>query len=137
VSLALEVRGFLGQIEPWLRSGWVIPARRPSLYPNLLLSKTPSFFARIDEIKKEFGLYEMVGGLANEKSMLFNLSAGQVDQDFHCDTSANIEDDLRPVLAAQKELRGVFFRTVWPQISGADGMASPVVGSKSLETTMI
>ena len=108
-ELGLEVRGFLGQIEPWLRSGWIIPARRPSLYAKLGAFEDPVFFARVEEIKREFGLYEVFGRLTLNKSIPLTLASGQIGQEFHYNTSANLEADLKPALAAQRELRSAFF----------------------------
>ena len=32
-EMGFEVRAFIAMIEPWLRSGWKIPTKRPCLYP--------------------------------------------------------------------------------------------------------
>ena len=33
-ELGIEIRYFLARVEPWLRAGWKILARRPELYPE-------------------------------------------------------------------------------------------------------
>jgi hypothetical protein len=69
-ELGLEIRAFLGQVEPWLRSGWKIPSRRPSLYPQGTSFYDPVFFQRIDEIKNKYQLAEQGGRLTPQKSSL-------------------------------------------------------------------
>ncbi|MEF3192078.1 MAG: hypothetical protein K6347_05985, partial [Campylobacterales bacterium] len=32
-EMGVEIEFFLASVEPYLRSGWKIPARRPQLYP--------------------------------------------------------------------------------------------------------
>lgn len=65
-EFGFEVRVFLGAVEPWLRNGWSIPARRPELYPPGAAFADPEFFAEIDRLKQHHGGTEV----------LFNLSFG-------------------------------------------------------------
>lgn len=63
-EFGFEVRYFLGAIEPWLRNGWMIPARRPELYPPRSAFSDADFFGHIDRLKQRFSCTEV----------LFNLS---------------------------------------------------------------
>jgi hypothetical protein len=63
-EFGFEVRFFLGAVEPWLRNGWSIPARRPELYPPGAAFLDPVFFAHIDELKDRFGGTEVLLGLS-------------------------------------------------------------------------
>lgn len=65
-EFGFEVRFFLGAIEPWLRNGWMIPARRPELYPSGTAFADAEFFGHIDRLKQSLGGTEV----------LFNLSFG-------------------------------------------------------------
>jgi hypothetical protein len=65
-EFGFEVRFFLGAVEPWLRNGWMIPARRPELYPPGAAFADAEFFGHIDRLKQRFGCTEV----------LFNLSFG-------------------------------------------------------------
>lgn len=50
-----EVRAFLGQIEPWLRSGWQILAKRPDLYPPGTAIFDAAYFAQESALMKKYG----------------------------------------------------------------------------------
>jgi hypothetical protein len=63
-EFGFEVRIFLGAVEPWLRNGWTIPARRPELYPPGAAFADPEFFSHIDNLKQRFGGTEVLFGLA-------------------------------------------------------------------------
>jgi hypothetical protein len=63
-EFGFEVRIFLGAVEPWLRNGWSIPARRPELYPPGSAFADPEFFAEIDHLKRRHGGTEVLFGLA-------------------------------------------------------------------------
>jgi hypothetical protein len=79
-EFGFEVRIFLGAVEPWLRNGWLIPARRPELYPPGSAFADPEFFAEIDRLKQRHGGTEVLFGLA------FGTSS-RPWADFHLDTS--------------------------------------------------
>jgi hypothetical protein len=63
-EFGFEVRIFLGAVEPWLRNGWSIPARRPELYPPGSAFADPEFFAEIDRLKERHGGTEVLFSLA-------------------------------------------------------------------------
>jgi hypothetical protein len=63
-EFGFEVRVFLGAVEPWLRNGWSIPARRPELYPPGTAFADPEFFAEIDRLKQRHGGTEVLFNLA-------------------------------------------------------------------------
>lgn len=63
-EFGFEVRFFLGAVEPWLRNGWSIPARRPELYPPGAAFADPEFFAHIDDLKRRYGGTEVLLGLS-------------------------------------------------------------------------
>lgn len=107
-EMGLEVRGFLGQIEPWLRSGWLIPAKRPALHPEGTAFDDPEYFARLNEIKAEYGLSEMVGRVDRKATMPLSLAHGRIDDRYHLNLSAELDRDLVPVLSARRDLRRAF-----------------------------
>lgn len=53
-EMGLEVLWFLGHIEPLLRAGWAIPARRPELYPEGTAFAAPELFAKIKALMDQF-----------------------------------------------------------------------------------
>ncbi len=59
-EFGFEVRYFLGAIEPWLRNGWMIPARRPELYPAGSAFADADFFSHIDRLKQRFRCTEVL-----------------------------------------------------------------------------
>ena len=63
-EMGLEVKGFLAQVEPWLRAGWKIPARRVALYPDGTAFSDTEYFERIDSISQYFGMRKIVATLA-------------------------------------------------------------------------
>ncbi|MBB6252950.1 hypothetical protein [Nitrospirillum iridis] len=108
-ELGLEVRGFLGQVEPWLRSGWVIPARRSCLYPELSAFEDPVFFERIDAIKKRFSLREMVGRLDHgDRHLTLNVASGLKGSEYEFSMGLDLETMLGPMVTAQMEVRRAF-----------------------------
>ncbi|MEM7197989.1 MAG: hypothetical protein AAF352_06440 [Pseudomonadota bacterium] len=50
-EMGIEVRGFLGLAEPWLRNGWKIPALRPEFYPPGQAFRDDMFFAQIETLR--------------------------------------------------------------------------------------
>ncbi len=107
-EMGVEIRAFLGQIEPWLRSGWVIPARRVGLYPVGGAFDDPVFFDRVTEIKKAFGLYEICGRLAQHGTPALKMLGGLLEENYVLNISAPVEEQIKPFLIAQKELRRAF-----------------------------
>jgi hypothetical protein len=47
-EMGYEIRYFLAAVEPWLRAGWRIPARRPEYYPPGTAFADPALFAELD-----------------------------------------------------------------------------------------
>jgi hypothetical protein len=54
-ELGHEVRSFLGRVEPWLRSGWQILAKRPDLYPPGTAIFDPAYFAQESALLQKYG----------------------------------------------------------------------------------
>jgi len=68
-EMGTEVRSFLGRVEPWLRSGWKILARRPEFYPPGTAICDREYFRRESEILKRYGCVRFCYGyLFTEKS---------------------------------------------------------------------
>lgn len=63
-ELGYEVRSFIAMIEPWLRTGWKLPTRRPALYPEGTTLTDPDFFSRIDEIKEKYRCEQIMSHLS-------------------------------------------------------------------------
>jgi hypothetical protein len=67
-EMGFEIRYFLAAIEPWLRSGWRIPARRPEYYPGGTAFADPALFAELDAVLDENrakpigGSFSLIGG---------------------------------------------------------------------------
>lgn len=108
-EMGLEIRGFLGQIEPWLRSGWIIPARRSCFYPENTVFDDPVFFQRVDEIKSCHGLREMSGRLEKIEAGHIEAGVGQGEGFFQLMIRGDIARDLEPFLAARRDLRSAFY----------------------------
>ncbi|TDV16298.1 hypothetical protein [Paraburkholderia caballeronis] len=112
-EMGLEVRGFLGQIEPWLRAGWMIPARRPALYPSGSAFHDPDFFEKLDDIKRVFHLYEISGRLTCNimpgamTSSLSSTAGGQLELRA---VSENRDGGLIALAQAEKALRTLYFQ---------------------------
>lgn len=52
-----EIQYFLGAVEPWLRSGWQIIAKRPEFYPEGTAISCPVLFTEIAKLQLEFGVF--------------------------------------------------------------------------------
>lgn len=111
-EMGLEIRGFLGMVEPWLRAGWKIPAKRPCFYPTQAAFADPEYFARIDLIKRDYGLSEMVGRLAApytpNQSLDINVSNSRTQAAFSIKTAGVRE--LENCGRAERELRRAFLQ---------------------------
>ena len=108
-EMGLEIRGFLGQIEPWLRAGWVIPARRTSFYPTGSAFEDPVYFERVQAIKAAYGLREMVGRLETTNPTQISVATGGDEERSHIMISCDTASGIRPALAARRDLRRAFF----------------------------
>jgi hypothetical protein len=62
-EMGIEVRFHLARIEPWLRNGWKIAARRPDFYPEGTALEAPDFFAAADAIMKDLRVGAAGGGI--------------------------------------------------------------------------
>jgi len=61
-EMGIEIRYFLGRVEPWLRAGWKILSRRPELYPvgaamrdDALTEAENALFARFGAVRLATG----------------------------------------------------------------------------------
>jgi hypothetical protein len=63
-ELGYEVRSFIAMIEPWLRTGWKLPTRRPALYPEGTTLTDSDFFSRIDKIRENYKCEPIMSHLA-------------------------------------------------------------------------
>lgn len=54
-EMGIEIRYFLGRVEPWLKAGWRILARRPELYPAGTAIRDDALFAAEDALFRRFG----------------------------------------------------------------------------------
>ena len=52
-EMGYEVKYHLARVEPWLRNGWKILARRPEFYPAGAVVDAPEFFEAVDTIMHE------------------------------------------------------------------------------------
>jgi len=108
-EMGLEVRGFLGMVEPWLNSEWLIPSKRPSLYPEGTAFFDQLYFDRINDIKKYFDIREMVGQLYHSKNInitdfQYNLNQGNLDLSI----KINDLEALKKIVNAERAIRLAF-----------------------------
>jgi hypothetical protein len=61
-EMGVEIRHFLGRVEPWLKAGWRILARRPEFYPEGSAVSDPSFFALEDRLFAAYGANRLAVG---------------------------------------------------------------------------
>lgn len=62
-EMGYEVKYHLGRVEPWLRNGWKIMARRPEFYPEGTAIHHPEFFAELDKILDEHLIFGAGAGI--------------------------------------------------------------------------
>ena len=62
-EMGFEIIHFLARVEPYLRSGWRILARRPALYPEGTAFHDPNYFMRLDQLIAKYGLHPTPVGL--------------------------------------------------------------------------
>jgi hypothetical protein len=74
-EMGYEIIYFLARIEPYLRNGWRILARRPALYPEGTAFYDPSYFAKLDQLVSKYGLHPASIGLRSPEQRL--------DHNFH------------------------------------------------------
>ena len=61
-EMGIEIRHFLGRVEPWLRAGWRILARRPEFYPEGTAVSDGAFFALEDRLFEAYGAVRLAAG---------------------------------------------------------------------------
>lgn len=61
-EMGLEIMGFLPTIEPWLRNGWKIYARRPEFYPPDCAIYDEGLFEKIDKLMVDYHHYPLGNG---------------------------------------------------------------------------
>ncbi len=62
-EMGYEVKYHLARVEPWLRNGWKILARRPDFYPPGTALEAPEFFADLDTIMGEHLIFGAGAGI--------------------------------------------------------------------------
>ncbi len=147
-ELGLEVRYFLAAVEPWLRSGWRIPARRPALYPADTAYADPALFEEIDALIRDTGARPVAckltfpGGTGGKWSFVApELQEGKLRIQI---TNGNADDLNRLLCAAKLEMalkqilvrRGVLRcrpLTVWDGLLTAMADSNPVAAVVGVE----
>jgi hypothetical protein len=61
-EMGVEIRHFLGRVEPWLRAGWRVLARRPEFYPEGTAVFDAAFFALEDRLFEAYGADRLAQG---------------------------------------------------------------------------
>jgi len=61
-EMGVEIRYFLGRVEPWLNSGWRILSRRPELYPPGRAIFDAELFSAEDELFRRYGADRLACG---------------------------------------------------------------------------
>ena len=73
-EMGYEVKYHLARVEPWLRNGWKILARRPEFYPPGATITSPEFFASCDVILREQVIVSAGAGIYAPAKQLYPLS---------------------------------------------------------------
>ncbi len=73
-EMGYEVKYHLARVEPWLRNGWKIIARRPEFYPPGTVVDAPEFLAAIDTILGEQVVFGAGAGIFAPPSELVDLT---------------------------------------------------------------
>ncbi len=109
-EMGVEIRFFLAAVEPWLRNGWRIPARRPALYPAGCAFSDPALFAEIDALLRETGarpwvattsFVEGVAGGSGDATHTFDGTT------LHAQVTNNNRDDLLRLHRTARLKRGI------------------------------
>lgn len=74
-EMGFEIIHFLARVEPYLRNGWRILARRPALYPPGTAFYDPAYFDRLNPLIAKYALHPTPVGLRRPEQRL--------DQNFH------------------------------------------------------
>jgi len=72
-EMGYEVKYHLARVEPWLRNGWKILARRPDFYPPGTVVDAPEFFEALDQILDEHVIVGAGAGIFAPPSPLADL----------------------------------------------------------------
>lgn len=62
-EMGYEIKYHLARVEPWLRNGWKILARRPEYYPPGSVVEAPEFFEACDNILAEHAIFGAGAGI--------------------------------------------------------------------------
>ena len=73
-EMGYEVKYHLARIEPWLRNGWKIVARRPEFYPPGAAVESPEFFEALDAVLEEQVVVGAGAGIFAPPSPLVDLA---------------------------------------------------------------
>ena len=114
-EMGYEIRYFLAAVEPWLRNGWRIPARRPEYYPPGTAFADPALFAELnaslDKVRAKplamsFDLLGRVRGgvivgakLAQQRLLDVSVQLPGADEIRHDADVALLELDVRRIFA--------------------------------------
>lgn len=106
-----EVQFFLAAIEPWLRSGWKIYARRPELYPKGSAFFEPALFEQVDALMLKFDAHPQMNAITVNKTRppppniaLFEKERHKV---FHLTVNNDAFDEVVKVRAFEQALKKV------------------------------
>jgi hypothetical protein len=83
-EMGLEILYFLARVEPYLRNGWRILARRPALYPAGTAFFDPIYFGHLDQLIVRHGLHPATVGLRRPQQRLdtnFNIQVTRADME--------------------------------------------------------
>ncbi|NJL22240.1 MAG: hypothetical protein HC895_17725 [Leptolyngbyaceae cyanobacterium SM1_3_5] len=113
-ELGHEVRSFLGRVEPWLRSGWKILAKRPDLYPSGTAIVDSAYFAQESALLQKYGAVRLglsyhipAAGSAQPASIAsLTIALSQLPQPIRLNVQ-NIRDLLQEA-QFESELRSLF-----------------------------
>ncbi len=62
-EMGIEIIHFLARVEPYLRNGWRILAKRPAFYPPGTAFYDPAYFDRLNPLIAQYGLHPARVGL--------------------------------------------------------------------------
>ncbi len=62
-EMGYEIKYHLARVEPWLRNGWKIVARRPEFYPPGSVVEAPQFLAACDAIMDQHAVFGAGAGI--------------------------------------------------------------------------
>jgi hypothetical protein len=115
-EMGIEIRSFLGRVEPWLRNGWKVLARRPEYYPPGTAIYDREFFQRESELLQRYGCVRFCYGYlflagSQEKMQAPPGASLEVSLDAIAQKVQMTIPDVRDILMSgmfEKELRQLF-----------------------------